>query len=521
MTRQSLMGAAARQVPPVMLPYQGELIRAINAHRFVVEEKSRRIGMTWAVASEAVLTSGKRKADKGMDTLYIGYNLDMAKEFIDTCATFVRAFFAIEAIVAEFDYVDRKRGEPDKLIKALRIDFPSGFSIVALTSNPRSLRGRQGFLIFDEAAFHDDLPGMIKAGMAFLMRGGKVLIISTHDGEDNAFNELVQAVREGRRKGVVLRHTFDDAVDQGLYESIARIEGWALTAEARQAWVDDIRGFYAEDAAEELDCIPSRGSGIYFTRSQIEAAMHPENRVVALTCPDGFEQQPEHLRKGFIREWFEANVEPVLVALPRDRRTFFGQDFARSSDLSVIAFGQETGNLALDVPIMVELRNVPFRDQEWLLRWCVKALPVFIAGSMDARGNGQALAEAMQQDFGFDRIEAVMASQKTYLESMPLLKARIEDRSIILPRSIDVRDDLRTVKLVRGVPMVPERTGTLKERRHGDAAIALMNLVRASRSDAAPIAFAAVGNRVLADPPVIVPDRGFGVVAGRQSFEGW
>lgn len=65
-------------------------------------------------------------------------------------------------------------------IAAGRFTFASGFEIVALSSKPRGLRGRQGYVIIDEAAFHDDLPEVLKAAMALLMWGGKVLVISTH-----------------------------------------------------------------------------------------------------------------------------------------------------------------------------------------------------------------------------------------------------------------------------------------------------------------------------------------------------
>jgi hypothetical protein len=40
--------------------------------------------------------------------------------------------------------------------------------------------------------------GLIKAAMAMLIWGGSVAIISSHNGEDNAFNELVRDIRAGK-----------------------------------------------------------------------------------------------------------------------------------------------------------------------------------------------------------------------------------------------------------------------------------------------------------------------------------
>ncbi|MBD1220586.1 hypothetical protein IDM30_15410 [Acinetobacter seifertii] len=85
-----------------------------------------------------------------------------------------------------------------------------------MTSRPSNLRGRQGRVILDEAAFHESLDELLKAALALLIWGGCVRVISTHDGEDNPFNELINEIRAGKRKGTVHRTTFRDAVAQGL-----------------------------------------------------------------------------------------------------------------------------------------------------------------------------------------------------------------------------------------------------------------------------------------------------------------
>ncbi|MFN7194243.1 MAG: hypothetical protein ACK5U4_22615, partial [Rhodospirillales bacterium] len=73
-----------RQIESVLLPYQQRLFHSVSTEALVVYEKSRRIGITWAVASAAVLAAAKAKAAGGMDVLYLGYALDMTREFIDT-----------------------------------------------------------------------------------------------------------------------------------------------------------------------------------------------------------------------------------------------------------------------------------------------------------------------------------------------------------------------------------------------------------------------------------------------------
>ena len=468
----------------VLLSYQAELVSAVSQYALVATDKSRRVGATWGIGSAAVLFSGSERSAGGMDTLYLGYNLDMAREFIDTCAMWARAFGQACSEVGEFLFKEKDEKGVEKSIQAFRISFASGFEIVALSSRPRSLRGRQGFVILDEFAFHDDAAELLKAAMALLIWGGKVLVISTHNGVDNPFNELLTEIRAGKRPGKVVRVTFDDALEQGLYQRICLVTGKNWTPEGEAKWREEIRAFYGSDADEELDCIPSMGSGVYLSTAQIEAATH-DAPVLRLTCPDGFELQPEPVREAYIRDWLQEHVDPLLDALPKTLRHSYGFDFARSGDLSVLLPVTEGEDLVRRVPFSIEMRNVPFKQQEQLLYHVVDRLPRFNAGKHDARGNGQYLAEVAVQKYGA-KIEAVMLSQGWYLENSPRLKTRIEEKTFLLPAHADVVSDLRQIKLIKGIPKVPEEAvtkGSDGGQRHGDTAIAAILANAASEAD--------------------------------------
>lgn len=474
-----------KSLPDVLLDYQKELLQSTALNQVVVTDKSRRIGATWGIGADAVLTSGAEKAAGGMDTLYIGYNLDMAREFIDTCAMWAKAFMPACSDVQEFLFTEKDGENGDRAIQAFRISFASGFEIVALSSRPRSLRGRQGYVILDEFAFHDDPAGLLKAAVALMIWGGKVLVISTHNGEDNAFNELITEIRAGKRKGKVVRCTFDDALEKGLYERICLIKGETWTAEKEAEFRSDIRDFYGADAGEELDCIPSQGSGVYLTSALISSCMTPSSPVVRLRCPIGFEQNSDAYRKSFVDDWLDQHIAPLLAELNPNLRHVYGYDFARSGDLSVFLPLAEQADLVLRAPFILELRNVPFRQQEQILFYIVDRLPRFAAGKHDARGNGQYIAEYAQQRYGA-RIESVMLSQGWYLANAPKMQTRFEDRTILLPLDSDVKTDLRQIKKVRGIAMVPDTAhtkGTDGGQRHGDVAIATMLAVAAAESD--------------------------------------
>ncbi len=47
-----------------------------------------------------------------------------------------------------------------------------------------------------------------------------MLVISTHNGVDNPFNELIEEIGRASAHGKVVRVTFDDALEYGLYQRV-------------------------------------------------------------------------------------------------------------------------------------------------------------------------------------------------------------------------------------------------------------------------------------------------------------
>lgn len=512
-----------KALPDILLRSQVELLKATASHQVVVCDKSRRVGFTWAAASDAVLTAGAEKAAHGQDVLYIGTSFDMAREFIDACAMWARALMPACTDVGEFLFADTEAGHEDRHIQAFRIRFASGFEIVALSSRPRSLRGRQGYVILDEYAFHDDAPALLKAAMALLIRGGKVLVISTHNGVDNPFNQLIVDIRAKKRPGTVVRCTFDQACEEGLYQRICLMRGIEWSAEAEAEWRAGIYANHGADADEELRCIPSQGSGVYLTRAMIEAcatAGGPE-RVLRLHCPASFEMQPEPQRQAYVQAWLEQTVQPWVDQLQPRLRHCFGQDFAMTGDASVYMPMAIEQNLTRTVPFVVEMRRVPYAQQKQVVFWITERLPRFQAGKLDATGNGAPLAQETKQKFGEARIEEVKLSQTYYMENMPPLKAAFEDRTIATPAHVDHVDDYRQIKLIRGVPMVQKDKRTVGSdglQRHGDVAVAGMLAFAASMADVGEIDFQSAARTGL---PLAEDDDGYPAIGSEIHLAGY
>lgn len=495
---------ASEQIAGVLLRYQEELLETTALNAVTLCEKSRRTGATWAVGADAVLTASSARGQGGMDVFYIGYNLDMAREFIDVCAMWARGFneAVVEEGVQEFVFQDQDERGIDRAIQAFRIRLASGFEIVALPSRPRSLRGKQGYVIVDEAAFHDDLAALMKAALAFLIWGGRVLVISTHLGEDNEFNKLIQDARAGRTPYKIVRFTFDDALKDGLYQRICLTRGNEWSADAEGKWRAEIISFYGEDADEELFCIPSKGGGIFLPRSMIEARMSDEFPVIRLEKPSSFAQMPKEDRERDIMQWCEAELALPLKALDPLQRHAFGEDFGRVSDLTVIAPLAIAQTTKRHVPFGVELRNIPFEQQAQILFYVVDRLPRFQGGAMDATGNGAYLAEVAMQRYGATRIAQIKLNAPWYLQNFPPLKAAFEDATLIIPKDDDVLTDLSLVRMQAGIPLIPAvRTGEQNKRRHGDWAVALVLGYFATRANFTEYGYMAAGQQDEDRPP--------------------
>lgn len=471
-----LENAKLKRSPMVLLPYQQSWI----ADKTPVKlwEKSRRIGASWGEAADTTLLAA---SSEGMDAWYIGYNKDMAQEFIADCANWAKFYNLAASDIAEEMEVFEENNE-QKSILTYVIRFASGFKVTALSSRPNNLRGKQGRVILDEAAFHDDLAELLKAAFALLIWGGEVHIISTHDGDANPFNQLIQDVLAGKFPYSLHHTTFDQAVEDGLFKRVCMRTKREWSEEEEIAWVQSIRDFYGDDAAEELDVIPAQGSGAWLMRVVIEKRQKEGVPIIRFEQKNEFNALPDDIRAAVTRDFINETLMPLIKSIPKERTTFVGEDFARSGDLSAYVPLVQQSNLVCTVPFILELKNIPHKEQEQIMVALLGGLPNLARGAFDGRGNGHYLAERAQQIFG-SIIEVVMLTEDWYRKNMPYMKAAIEDGSLDeLPKDERVLSDLRAVKLIKGIPKVPDKKNIVNgEKRHADIAVALALALYASR----------------------------------------
>lgn len=396
----------------LFLAYQKRAIAAIVDTKLLVIDKGRRIGVTWPWSFAAQMKASKSRADGGCNVFYMGPEIDMTKEFIIEAGKFARAFNDVAAEINEEILEDG-----DKSITSYKIQFASGYRIQSLPSKASALRGRQGWLIIDEAAFQSDLKGLLKAAMAFTLRGGKVIIISTHNGVSNPFNKLKNQIIAGTRKGKVLTITFMDAIADGLYEQICRVEGIEPTPEGKAAYIQEAYDYYGDDSAEELDAIPSKGGNTFLPWNMVTACEHKD-----------------------------AGKEELYQGGP----CYYGRDISKNRHKSPMHVFEE-----IDGVLWQRARRVleTTKDKPLSFAWQNEVQDELmskfrvIAGYLDETGMGAPEIEKARDKYG-DVIQGMWFSPASRLMMANTLKERIEEGTIrFLPDCAPFREDMTSFKI--------------------------------------------------------------------------
>lgn len=469
-----------------------------------IAKKGRRTGITFAEALDDTLIAAAARSAGGDNVFYIGDTKDKGREFISYVAHFAKTVAKELAEIEEFVFADERVDEATGEVKtrdisAFRIRFASGFRVEALSSRPENIRGLQGVVVIDEAAFHDNVRSVIDAVNALLIWGGKIRVISSPNGVLNPFEELCSEALAGKNGFKVHFIPFSAAVENGLFRRVCLMKGRIWTAEGEAEWENKIRSAYGTRTAQmrqELDAIPADAVGAALPRVVIERAAKAGPIVVRYFLPDSFKMAEKKLRTALVDEWLRAEIAPRLAALDKRHRHDFGLDFARSgdgSDLIVQELGQD---LTRRWKLVIEMRNVPFETQKQILFFVASRLPRFGHGALDATGNGAYLAEVAAQKFGA-RISEIKLSTEWYRENATPYVDAFGDETIEIATDDDVIRDQQALQFVNGVVKVPDDLrypGSDGHMRHGDTGIAGMLAWYASRQGAVSYGYEPIGS---------------------------
>ena len=515
------MTAAARrsQDDYLLLDYQRDWV--YDKSNVKVCEKGRQEGYTWATALDAIMAASKSKTDGGSDVWFMTTSQADAREFVeDNCVPWLSLLaprFRAGSTVDAFDWVDPEDKDDSSSVLTYRITFPSGHAIHALPSRPARLRGRKGYAICDEAA-QQDLVAWRRAAGGLLMWGGRLAIISTHHGADNAFYSYVQQIKRSRDEGkpIASLHSvfLDDALEQGLYRRICRMQRptptpW--TKEGEEAWVEDLRRQYGEFFDEECRGIIAGGTSRLIARPLILAAQTlgpSECPIIEImggdsprlwvngdlidsapsAWPNPSDQSQERIsdpaaRQQVVRLWLDQYIAPHLRRVnDLGLDIHVGDDYGRTLNISTKIIGTNDRSNKQAVRMVIECESVPWTVQDQISDYCWQMLTRLRSGSGDGNGNGSASAERAKE-----MTRSKMACTMRLPDSaFTRLRNRLEDGTIALPRhSLTIVDDLASLRREGGKISAPERTTTdhRRQRRHADAAYALAHFQHSIEAD--------------------------------------
>lgn len=355
--------------------------------------------------------------------------------------------------------VEEHELEDGRKMTMSKIEWEHGSRIVALPTNPFTMRGRHGSLLWGETGFtpNDVLVWRAAAPIANAV-GDKIILESTAGAKRGPFYEKISS---GKAGGWSIH--FAD-----IYEAIR--QGAPLSVEKAIADFGRGRAF-----ATEFLCLFEDEGSRFLDLDTIAACEDPNTLVVPYLRVDaersgwrGHLDADETERKpseGFDKPEAWARLFAPLAGFPREQLTL-GFDVGRSRHLSSLWVNQRDG-LIDRTRCVIELANRRYTEQEAAL-WA--ALAYCRRACIDKGLIGNQLAERTVERFGEHRVEGVQFNDaiKEHL-AMRVGKA-FEDFAIRTPPVGAVRDSLHSVyKMTTAANKVRFDAKATDETGHADA----------------------------------------------------
>lgn len=389
------------------LPTQERWIN--DASRKKIWEKCRRYGGSFAESFAATTRAGldTNKCDAWISSR----DMLAARLFTEDVKKWVRKINA-----AFEDCGEVLVSDPKSNLRAYAVEFANGRRLHSLSSSPDAIAGKEGHFTKDEAALHKDLRQWYAIAQPAIMRKGSMSYISTHRGNGNFFNTLIQEIKhKGNPKGFSLHSiNIEQGVQEGLWLKILQDLG---PEDERYNWTDDdflqsLRDECADEEAwkQEFLCIPCDDAESLITWEDITA------------CTESAEQKQGRV-------------------LDAGANRYSGQDVARRKHLSVlITLADYLGQLVFED--MLVMQNEPFAKQELAL---FAAIERSVSARIDATGLGMQMAENAQTKYPH-KARGLMLSAPEKLRLAVQLQRVFQDRRILIPDDHKLHYDIYSVK---------------------------------------------------------------------------
>ncbi len=366
----------------------------LDRSRFKLAVKSRRIGFTFAATLEIALDM----IEKRTRWLMISRTQEASKEGIAEVRNHLAAMRMVEESQLRIEEIETDQFFHEARITKFRIELPNGSECLAMTAHPDAARGFGGHVFLDEHAFHDESKDLWKSVSAAVLRGHRIVVVSTPNYQQGNYYELARKCGATlgrppaqRQNGLWSTHWVDI---QAAAPELAQIGVSVDIEELRELSGD------AEAFEQEYGCQFLSSSEMWIPLELIAAARS------ALAN----------------REWI------------RDRHyegnLFVGMDIGRRRDKTVIWIDEVVAGVAVCQGV-ITLERTPFEEQYRVLREVLSHSKLRRA-AIDETGIGMALAERAQTEFGH-KVEPVTFNLGTKQDMSVRVRRRFEEKLDKIP----------------------------------------------------------------------------------------
>lgn len=390
----------------ILLPYQRRWCD--DASRFKIGLMSRQVGKDFCSAEEGIRDCYK-SARLGLKPtwLIVSPSERQSIEALDKWKEWAQAYrVAIESATE-----DRVAGS-ESLLKSAMIEFENGCRVIAVPGNPNTVRGYAANVLLTEFAFFENPDLTWRALIPSItnpLRGEKkIRVISSANGIGNKFHDLWT-----KNHGVMgakwstHRVSIQDAIADGL----------PVDAKDLRESLDDPEGW-----AQEYECEFIDASGVLLPYDLIGSC---ESHEASESVPHDY--------------WDATSGPPVDL----------GIDFARRKHLTVCWAFESISDIRITKEVYA-MRDVSTPDQIQELRPRMRRARRI---SVDYTGPGIGFGDLAAKEFGeydpakhkYGKVELCTATNPFNCELFSKLRAALEHRSIRLPVSRIIREDLHSV----------------------------------------------------------------------------
>ena len=407
-----------------LLPYQVDFFK--DRSRFKAAMWSRGARKTFTVTLEIIDDCFEQEAvGKRTTWVILSRGERQALEAITEAKRHAEAYLMMAGAIEQSEFVST---DGKRRFTQFEIRFAKGSRIIALPANPDTARGYSANIFLDEFCIHERDEEIWRALLPVLRGRFRVIVASTpKGGRSRKFYQIMHD-----ESGIWSKHTID------VYEAVR--QGLPLDIDTERKAMGDPDGWAQEFELQWLD----------------EASAWLPFELLA-TCEDDQAGDPTAYAGGVC---------------------YLGNDIARRNDLWVAWVLERVGDVLWTREVSV-LRRATFAEQDAEIDRLMKRYRV-VKLTADQTGMGERSVETYQGKYGRSKVEGILFTNQNKQGLALLGKAAFENRSVRVPDSPEVRDDLyklkRSVTAAGSIRFDAERD----ESGHADRAWALFLALNAA-----------------------------------------